>query len=717
MIKSFTRSTFAIALMASSGFYASSVSAQLTEEAKSPKNSNTEFEVITVSARKKGSAESAQKVPIAVTAMNGEIIERRFVKDLTDVGNIAPNVKLTPVGSLPGTAGFFIRGMGVFSSIPSDESAVGVIVDGVYLGVNAGSLTNLFDVDAVEILRGPQGTLFGRNVTGGAVVVKNRRPSEELDFKVRARVGTDGERSVDFASGNTLSEGILGRVAAGYQTNGDYFENVAGPNRGEATSRYIRPSITFKPNENLDITFIAEYSDFEGDGVVSRNANSDLTGPLDDHQVISDLDSQAEYEIKQLISDVDWKLGDGTVKLIASWRSAEVGAELDADGTNLANFKVHSNDPWFIDQEQTSLELRYFTPIGEDAEITVGAFYFTQNIDYSESRTINTPATPDFDIYQGAGGILDHSSWALFAQGDISLADSLTLTLGSRYTYEEKDADVASFGSCDDFGKNCDYDFSDKDDWSFISAYTGLEWAIAKDINAYTSWTRSFRSGGYNLRNTLPNSPGPYDEEQLDAYEIGFKTEWPEYAIRFNSSLFHNDYADLQRTIQTSGSSGVIQTKLNAADATINGLELEFSILLLDGLRIDLSGGLLDAEYDRFEGGDVNLKLPNVPEKSANISITYNVFVGDAELEGRWSTTYTSSQAGDVANTAAIDLDAYTFSDASLAYLLPSGNTRVSLYVKNVTDEEYVNFALGGLNTYWGLSKPRQVGIEVSYQY
>ncbi|WP_342806318.1 TonB-dependent receptor [Alteromonas sp. M12] len=717
MIKSFNRLTFAVTIVTLSSVAPTAALAVKAENVEDALESNSEFEVITVSARKKGKGESAQKVPISLTGMSGEMIERRFVKDLTDVGNIAPNVKLTPVGSLPGTAGFFIRGMGVFSSIPSDESAVGVIVDGVYLGVNAGSLTNLFDTETVEILRGPQGTLFGRNVTGGAVVVSSRRPAAELDFKARVRIGTDGERSFDIATGNTLSDDVLGRVALGYQKNGDYFENVAGPNRGEATSRYIRPSVTFQVNEDLDITFIAEYSDFDGDGVVSRNVNSDLTGTLGDHQVISDLDSQAEYEINQLIADVDWRLGEGTLKFIGSWRSAEVGAELDADGTNLENFKVHSNDPWLINQEQTSLELRYYTPISDIAEMTVGGFYFSQDIDYSESRTINTPATPNFDIFQGAGGILDHYSWALFAQGDINITESLTISLGSRYTYEEKEADVASFGSCDDFGKNCNYDFSNKDDWSFISAYTGLNWSINKDLNAYSSWTRSFRSGGYNLRNTAPNSPGPYNEEQLDAYEIGFKTEWPEYAIRFNSSLFYNDYTDLQRTIQTSGSSGVIQTKLNAADATIKGIEIEFSILLFEGLRIDLSGGLLDAKYDRFEGGDVNFKLPNVPEKSGNISITYNTFIGEGELEGRWSTTYTDSQAGDVSNTAAIDLDEYTFSDASLAYILPSGNTRVSLYVKNITDKEYVNFALGGLNTYWGLSKPRQVGIEVSYQY
>jgi outer membrane receptor protein involved in Fe transport len=135
------------------------------------------LEEVVVTATKKASAEMAQDVGIAVTAISGDTIENRFMSDLTDVGNLAPNVQMSAAGTTPGTPSFFIRGMGIFSSIPSDEPAVGIIQDGIYLGVNSGSMTSLFDVESVEVLRGPQGTLFGRNVTGGAVVVNSRRPT------------------------------------------------------------------------------------------------------------------------------------------------------------------------------------------------------------------------------------------------------------------------------------------------------------------------------------------------------------------------------------------------------------------------------------------------------------------------------------------------------------------------------------------------------------
>jgi iron complex outermembrane recepter protein len=674
------------------------------------------MEEVLVTVRKKGNAESLQEVPVAVTAVNGDLIEQRFFNDLTDLGNIAPNVSLSPAGSLPGTANFFIRGMGVFGSIPSDETAVGVIQDGVYLGVNAGALTNLFDLESVEILRGPQGTLFGRNVTGGAVVVNSRRPQAEFGGSVRARVGNYGKYSVDAAVGGSLTqdEKVLGRVAVGYQSNDDYFDNIAGPDRGEGETRYLRPSISFQPDSDLKITLIGEFNTFDGDGVISKNIS--LRDSLDDHQLATDIDGKAEYTVKHLVADIDWGLSVGDLRIIAGWRDTVVKGELDGDGQPNPAPKVHSNAPWETLQDQLSLEVRYFTPVTSRADLTVGLYYFDQGVEYTESRTLNLGYPSD--VYLGAGAELDHSSYAVFAQSDISLSDEWTLTLGTRYTSEDKDAKIASFGSCDEVGRNCSYDFVDDDSWSFVSGNIALKWQFAESAQLFSSWTRSFRSGGFNLRNTLPSVPGPYNEEQVDALEFGLKSDIADGKIRFNASVFSNEYTDLQRTVIVNDpNTGVRQDKLNAADATIQGIEIELAFIINENFRLDLSGGLIDASYDKFGGGDVNWDLPNVPETNGNLSLPYNRQAYNGEMEARVSATYTDSQFADVENTPILELDAYTIVDGSVSYWFPGDKVRLSLFGKNLTDEEYTNFALGGLNTLWAIAPPRTYGLELNYSF
>ena len=661
------------------------------------------IEELVVSARKRGSAEQVQDVPIAVTAFNGETLEKRGMVDLTDVGMNIPNVNLNAVGTLPGTANFFIRGMGVFGSIPSDETTVGVIVDGVYLGVNAGALTNLFDMESIEVLRGPQGTLFGRNVTGGAIVLNSKRPTEEFEGKIKVGVGNYDSFDVNGMVSGSLTDTVQGRFVVGYSEVGDYFDNVAGPDRGEKENIHIRPSISFKPTDTMSFHLIGEYHDFEGDGVISKNlALTTGEGALDDFEVANDLDAKAEYETKQLTLDWDWQIGPGDLKIISAWRDTDTASELDADG--MAVTLVHSNEPWRTEQDQISIEARYFLPVGDSFDTTFGLYYFDQSIDYTESRTLSSG-----DL--GAGGLMDHDSWALFSQSNFNVTSALTVTAGLRYTSETKDVQIASFGECDGDGTNCNYLFQDDDSWSFVSAYLGGKWQVTDDTQSYLSWTRSFRSGGFNLRNTNPNSPGPYDEERVDAYEVGVKSDLFEGKVRSNVAAFINKYTDLQRTILSGESGNVIQVKENVAEATIRGVEWELNAYLTDNFRTDLSLGWIDAEYDSFEGGDPDLDFANVPETNASLALNYQLDLSNgAQLEFIGSASYTDEQWATDPND--LLLDSYTVVNGSIIFYAADQKTKVRFYVKNATDEEYTNFALQGLNTLWGFAPPRTYGIS-----
>jgi len=681
------------------------------------------LEEVTVTARKKPSGETIQGVPIAIMAVSGDTIDSQFMRDLTDLGNIVPNAQLNAVGTMPGTANFSIRGMGVFGSIPSDEATVGIISDGIYLGVNSGALVSLFDVEAVEVLRGPQGTLFGRNVTAGAIVINSRRPTKEFEGKVASRIGSDGQYKLDSAVGGALSDHVLARIALGYQTNDDYFDNISGPDRGEASNKYIRPMLTLTPNEDLSVALIGEYRDFKGDGVISKNR---FDTQLKDHQLSTDLDGKGEYETKQFITDVDWSLGEGNLRMIAGWRDTHTASESDADGRNFVG--VHSFAPWTTNQSQVSLELRYFTPVTEKAELTVGLYYFDQDIEYIESRAVNgaqlvsgQAISGSSTVFLGAGGLMEHNSLGIFGQTDIFLSEQLTLTLGSRYTSEEKDAQVANFGSCDALGQNCNYTFQESKSWDFFSGYAGLKWEISEDDQAYSSWTRSYRSGGFNLRVAAGASPGPYDEEQVIALEVGLKSDWLDGRMRTNMALFHNEYKDLQKTILSGGgNAGTVQTKLNAAKATIKGIELELITLLTQNLRLSTSIGYIDAGYDQLQSGSgfsVGNDFNNAPELTGNISLSHSYPLDSiGAIDSRVSYTYTDEQYADDNNV--ILLDSYSIVDASIAYTLPGEKITISLYAKNLTDEEYTNFALPApLNTRWGIAPPRRYGLEASYKF
>lgn len=679
------------------------------------------MEEVVVTATKKASGELAQDVGIAVTAVSGDTIENRFMSDLTDVGNLAPNVQMSAAGTTPGTPSFFIRGMGIFSSIPSDEPAVGIIQDGIYLGVNSGSLTSLFDVESVEVLRGPQGTLFGRNVTGGAVVVNSRRPTEETSGRVAARIGSDGLYKVDGTIGGALNNenSVLGKVTMGYKSNDDYFDNLAGPDRGEGDAFYLRPILTFQPSDDLNITVIGEYNEFDGDGVVSAAQNQPNGLVLGDHEVSMDFDNQAEYETKHLIADVDWHVGPGDLRFIAGWRDTLVKGEIDADGTAEPFFR--SANPWVVDQDQISAEVRYAMPVGDKSNVTTGLYYFDQDISYAEGRNILEGA-----VLVGGGGIIEHSSFGAFVQSEIYLTETLSLTLGTRYSLEDKEAKIGSFGFCDIAGENCTYDFEDSHDWDSLSGHLALKWAFREDAHVYTSWTRSFRSGGYNLRNTQPALPGPYDDEQIDAYEIGLKSDWLDNRVRLNVAVFYNEYSDLQRTIAVSDPNfGSRQEKRNVADAVIQGMEIELTTFLSDNFRVDMSYGFTDAEFKKSSAGGIGdagldyttVDFANVPETNGNVTLAYNIPLESGSVELITSTTYTDEQFSSDDNE--IVIDSYTVSDFTAAYLFPGEKLRLSAYVKNITDEAYSYFGtpVGAYKVNWVLGLPRTYGLEISYSY
>ena len=691
-------------------------SAMVAEDVMAQGATGALMDEILVVGTKKSAAENLQDVPVAVTAYGDEQLDALKVRDLQSLSFSMPNVALDDIGTTRGTANFSIRGLGVNSSIPSIDPTVGVFVDGMYLGINAGVVFDVFDLEGVEVLRGPQGLLFGRNVTGGAVLLKTKKPGDEFeaDAKIAAESGFRGTGINYYAmgslSGPVVEDKLQIKLAGYYNNDGGWHENLfTGESHGEAETWLLRPVVRFTPNEDWEFLVRYEHGDAEGDGPAAQN-----------HGLFSSDDSDFsinetgfyDNEWDQVVFETNWDIGPGTLTNIFGWRDYEATNLSDIDASIATVFHAGTN----IQHEQFSNELRYSGRFFDRADITVGGYYFTQDIAYQENRIL-----PQRGLDFSGGGLIDHETWAIFASTDIDLNDTLTLTLGGRYSYEEKDAQIATLfsnltptigmivfpappGGCD-VNAGCVFDFptagdpteQGSDDWSSFTPKVGLQWQATEDLQIYGFWTKGFRSGGYNLRNTDPLfDPGPFDQEETNAFEIGAKSEFADGRGRLNAAIFYNEVEDLQRELNVPGIAGVTQIIQNTADAEFLGVEVEGQFAVTDNFLLQGSVGYVDNEYQevRFDLNgdglidslDEALDVPRAAEWTYSAGFTYDHDMGDMgilTLRGQYNhrdeSFFTDNNLGRIEEADIVD--------ASLSWRSEGGAWGVSLYGKNLTDD------------------------------
>ena len=718
-------------------------------DAESASGTTTFIEEILVTARKRADLEDVQDVPLAVSAFSGDQIEAMYAADLTDITANVPNATAYSSATFPGYVNFFIRGMGVAGTVLSDDPAVGVFVDGVYQGISAGIVFDSFDLEAVEVLRGPQGTLFGRNVTGGAALLRTRRPTEEFSGRVRAMGGNDGNLQVAASISGPLVEGkLLGKIAVFHTHLSDWMDNPAGEaagfdDLGEMDQQVVRAAFTWLASDTFTADLRFEYGQSEEDPLPTwavdntlllgvqpipglseagaRDSDDPIANGVNDHPADSDWISGS--------IELNWDLPVGSLKSITALRDLEQeDLTQDFDGSIVAIFDVNNS---FIEQDQFSQELIYNASLTDSVDLTAGLFYFDQEFTYGERRF--------GALFAAAGGglqahsVTDHQVVGLFAQADFALSEQWILTLGGRQSWEEKDTQIGQFGSslsCTGFGgedpKQCTFNFEGGDDWSNFTYKAGIQFLASEDAQLYGSYTRGFRSGGFNIRQNVGAVPGPYDEETVDAFEVGAKADLAEGRARINLSLFLNEYDDLQRTVV--GTDG-FQTVSNAAEASIKGIELETSWLIANGLLLQANMGYLDAELQDFvnprggAGGAPSVidgtRIPYVPKWQRELHLTYDIPVGAGNLTLRGSYRY----VGDVHSTddnLGFQGSSYEEYDASLAYSPASGNWRVSVFGKNLTDNIESSLITNAVNPGWILNQarnPARYGVELMMEF
>lgn len=703
------------------------------------------LDTVIVNAQKKSEGEAAQDVPIALTAFNANTVRAVLADDLRDVGFYSPNTQLYETSLAPGTASFAIRGLGSPESTASLDPAVGLIKDGVFYGQRFGSFLETFDVESIEVLRGPQGTLFGRNVTGGAVVVRTRRP--ELDpgmhGQLRSVIGSDNRLDVMGYVDATLIENKLGVVlsAAGLKSDG-YVDNLnaIGGTLGDKNVKNYRAAIKYDEEGIGDLTFIVEHNQNDSDTALAV----DPTYSTGFFTADRNSDKQVDIASTTYILEANVFAPGGLVTAVAGYRDTSYGGngKNDLDGGPTASFETRG----LIEHDQSSLELRYATQdLFESLDFTVGVFAMDQNLDLIEARYLGPPLAPA-QIIQAGGATQATRSYAVFGQGDYYINDQLTLTLGARYTYEEKDFRLAprTTGGCASaplFGTDTLPDLADcaltdeaSNDWNDFSPKVTLTWTPNDQFLTFLTASKGFRSGGYNNRATAsglgPDGlPIAFDEESLNSYEAGFKSDFWNGRWRLNGSVFFNQVEGLQRSV-TGPPPILAQTVLNAGDADISGIEIETSVALLrdsffDGDSLVFTGnyGYTDADYTFFDtdGDGISdadqLKFSKVSPVTYATAFLYRTPIGGyGDIRARLAYRYESSSESTAANDRP-QIPSVKEMDASIGFTSASDKISVNLFVKNIDNYKAYYHLLPVINDTIYPSPGTSSGLELVYKF
>ncbi len=737
--------------------------------------SGRQLDEILVYAQKKDHAESLQEVPAAITAFNEDQLDAIVFQRLDDLSYNIPNVQLEQVGTFPGVQNFSIRGQGINSSIPSVDPTVGTFVDGVYIGTTYGVVVDTWDLESVEVLRGPQGLLFGRNVTGGAVLLRTARPDPSGELGIKARVmGTNEDRNtISFAiEGPLVQDKLAGKLMLYYEDDDGYFEttnpipgafpsppwtyfnqNTSNRNMGQMETKIARPSFVWAPSDELDLTLIVEYGETKGDGaawtVIDGNPALPVPFPIEgqregllaEFSTTVDEYGETDLEWKQATFEINWDIFGGTLTNIAGWREVEIYAVSDIDGTYLPAFTAAGD----TNQDQWSNELRWSGQITDIWDVTVGIFYLDQDIFYQESRYIGIDLdtlmpSPDWRLI-AVGGDMNATTLGIFWNNDIHFTENWVLNAGIRYNDEEKKATIIDGplagpdAWCADV---VDFDCSYEDlegDWDNWIPKLGLQWNFGEFSQAYGFWTKGYRTGGFNFRNTKPGVPplgfsaGPTEQEEQNSYEMGLKTEVFDNRLRMNFAVFYNEIEDMQRELnQPDPDVVVLQATINAGDVEIKGAEFEFQAVATDALRFWGSVGYLDGKYtsknplydgiNPFTGlpylGD---DLPRLAPWSYSLGGGWDIpLASSGMLNLRADYAYRDSNAYDDANANYFDKQRRL--SASVNWYSPEDHWTVSLFGKNLRDEaNWGNItSIAGLYNAGPMQRGKEYGLQLQYR-
>ena len=750
-----------------------------------PGLAQAQLEEVIVTAQKR--AESLQDVPVSVSAISGDLISPAEITSVNDIAVTTPNFTMTQFNI--GEPQYYIRGIGNSADSAGSDPAVATFVDEVYVGRSGGGSGNLFDLDRVEILRGPQGTLFGKNVVGGAISYHTAKPSQEFEGKVGVTAGNYDLTMFQGMVNGPLTDNLAGKLVFSKRDRDGYIKNTLdGERYQDEDNLSLRGQLLWNPSDTVQVLFGLDYADDDQAGNCRNANNLELNDPLglsaysativaastggDIRKCASSVSPFQEREVKGSLLRVDWDLESATFTSLTAYREMEYEHLEDLAGLPVGPTPYNLIDTVDEESDQFSQEFR-LTSTGDGAlEWLVGAFYMQENVDRAESFIggFGGPLgqSPVFPFLDGAVTFLqdaETTSYAAFGQASWHINDAWTLTVGARYSYDEKEitqglsneedpaSDTARLSAisgfppaivealyapypavvlgipANGFGALANltnpsalawpFSVDADDDWSEVTTSASLNWNYSDDGLLYLSFSEGYKSGAFAGQAAFPSSAMvPLEPELATNFELGIKSEFLENRLRVNASVFYTEYEDLQ-VFQLVGSLLVSGN----AEATSEGFEVEVTGLLTDNWTVTANYAYLDAEYDEYILGEDDFAgntLPRAAEDSYYLRSSYVIPMNSgAEFDLVLSYAYTGDFFYEASNHVATAEDGYGLIDASVNWRSASESWGITAWGKNLDDEEYrihsILSNVSGTVDVWG--PPRTYGMTVTYVF
>jgi iron complex outermembrane receptor protein len=688
---------------------------------------------ILVTARKR--EERLETVPVSVTVVTDADLQKTYTGSLVDITSAAPNILFHTVGEFGHSSSLDIRGVGGGGANYDTDPAVAIYVDGQYQTVNTINLESLVGIDSIEVLRGPQGTLFGRNAFAGAINVTTKNPTGVFDTEAAVTVGDYGRKNLVAAVDFPLSGALSGRVDLAWINSNGFYTNTLNDNQsiGGDANLTIRPTLLFEPTDDLEFQFKYSFVDDQSDPTPNKY---DLDPPASSFGILNPSQyanwgrvmlgpngTGGPYSVgftsickcnfikinsPSLKIDAHSRLG----RLTAISGYQHVAGTVQTDATGTAVPLLLDELPYTI--SVVTQEVRLLTEINERFTLITGLYYLHDDLNESnlEYIVLGGPASITWK-----DSLQRRSSAAAFAEVEYALAKDLRLTVGARYTYEAKHF---QFGAAVPAGIEdgaailaAPYTYTPLHaDWHNLGPKVSLDYQWTADTMVYATWSRGFKAGGFQALASTAAAAGPYGDETMDATEVGIKSLFWERRARISADVFYENIRGLQRAVVLLEDGISNNLTLNAANAISKGAEIEAAVRATDAMTIKANAGYLDAYYSSFCADFVatNAAQPACGTQPGEVDNT-NLVPSNAP---RWTLSLGADYGLRVGESGALDLhvdEAYTSSlwtaddDNPLSYRVPEALLNAAIKFSGSGDRYYVSV--------WGRNLTDKIVTEI----
>lgn len=698
-----------------------------------------QLEGIKVTARKR--EETLQDVPIAVSAFTAQTLFNQNVQNLADLQGKVPSLQIYAARGSNTTLTAYIRGVGQADPTWGFDPAVGIYLDDVYMARPQGTVLDVFDTNRIEVLRGPQGSLYGKNTIGGAIkYVSNPLPTK-TEGSVEGTVGTHGEKDIKASVGGATSDGVWrGRIAYASEHNDGFGKDQISDSRnGNKNSNAARASIGFFPTSNfnaqLSVDGLRDNSNPRGAKMLTANKFDPTYAPLSsDFDTRSGMNQLNHTTLWGTALTLNWIVNqDWTLKSVTAYRGSSTDTNIDFDTLpeKIADVNAVYKDHQFTQELQANYDN------GGAVHGVFGLFYFDGTAKgYIHNVFLGSPPYyPLFSLYGGTGGSIGTKSYAGYGDFTWDISPQWSLDLGLRYTSEKKSAVIQNYAYSDQTFTTpiaTLADFSGAHTSHNVSPKVSLDYAVSDQVKLYASYSQGFHSGGYNIRANcaaIPQSCRPIEDEKVTSYELGSKMSFFDDTLMMNTAFFHNIYSNIQLSVFTSytlpnGTQGFFGDFTNAGKGHIDGWEEEFAWTPVENWTFSGNWAYLHTKYTLFESGGVNIadqqRFTNAPKWSGGLNLEHTIPLDNGgSISGRINYTYQTSVFPETTLSPLIMQPAYGLWNAGVVWHIDQPWT-LSLQGSNLANKSYRTTgyniaALGIVTGFYGA--PRMVTLTAKYTF